>query len=495
VTATLPGLVGEQTYHYRLVAGNGEPGIIGKGGDKTITPHNVKALTTEAASEVTRTTAQLNATFEGNGEETTYFFEYGTTTGYGSRMPAEPTEASAGSPASGINPMSVMVTGLTPETTYHFRVVGKNGAGSSVAGDRTFTTPVAVQDVTAKDATNLTSTTATINGSFTGNGESHTYRFEWGPTASYGKTIEGEAGSGVGTVEVSAGVSGLEPNLPTSQPYHFRLIVTNSTGSTASSDHVFFAAPPDLPAISGVGVVASPSSAALSAKINPGNGETVFFVQYGPDTSYGSSSPISDPIGDDGTDHPVETTLTGLTPANVYHYRFVALNFGGVNHSTDQTFITPDRPKIETTVANAIGQTSASLSALVAGNASPTNVHFEYGASNAYGLTTGQGFAGQSLVAEQVTAALAALVPGTTYHYRTVAVNGIGTTYGPEQTFTTLPVAEEQQPETNQCAKGMVKRGGKCKCPKGKVKRKNKCVKKKKHNSKHRKHGHGKRNG
>jgi hypothetical protein len=76
VHATLPGLIGEQTYHYRLVLKNENGAAYGQ--DETIVPHNVIGMHTQPATEITRTTARLNGVFEGTGEETTYYFEYGT---------------------------------------------------------------------------------------------------------------------------------------------------------------------------------------------------------------------------------------------------------------------------------------------------------------------------------------------------------------------------------------------------------------------------------
>jgi hypothetical protein len=90
------------------------------------------------ASNVAPTSATLNATVNPNGSETTYQFEYGTTTEYGSKVPASPKSI-----GSGTSPVEVSegIEGLKPETTYHFRVVATNAQGTSEGGDQTFTTP------------------------------------------------------------------------------------------------------------------------------------------------------------------------------------------------------------------------------------------------------------------------------------------------------------------------------------------------------------------
>jgi phosphodiesterase/alkaline phosphatase D-like protein len=340
VHATLPGLLGEQTYHYRLVLENENGAAYGQ--DETIVPHNVIGMHTEPATEVHRTDAQLNGTFEGTNEETTYYFEYGTSSSYGSRSPEAPDEESAGVTA-GPTPMSVVVTELEPDTTYHFRVVAENEKGKNIGEDQTFTTPVAVADLVTKDATGITKHSAVLNASFTGTGEPHTFYFEWGPTSEYGNlTPPQPAGNATGTVSVSEEIEGLDIYLPDSVPYHYRVVASNETGTTVGPDHTFETLPPDLPqiAFSGVGG-ATYEGATVNASINPRGGETVFLVEYGPTAAYGSETPVSESLGDDETAHAVTTQLEGLSPGTTYHYRLVVFNFAGTVHSADATFTTP----------------------------------------------------------------------------------------------------------------------------------------------------------
>jgi DNA-binding beta-propeller fold protein YncE/phosphodiesterase/alkaline phosphatase D-like protein len=476
VEAALPGLIGEHTYHYRLVLTNAE----GKnyGGDKTIVPHNVINMKTEAASAITRTTAQLNGSFTGTNDETTYFFEYGTSESYGKLAPAV-GEKSAGA-TTGPTPMSEGIAGLTPDTTYHFRVVAKNARGTNIGADETFKTPLAVQGVDTEPATDQTRTTAVLHGSFTGNGEHHTYVFEYGPTTAYGQVVSGDAGTATGKVPAEKEVAGLEVQLPTSLPYHYRLAVTNSTGTTYGPDETFLTAPPAMPEIrneSSEGV--TPTSAQLHAEVFPGEGETVYVFEYGPDTEYGSSTAISPSVGNDLTFHAVSNELTGLAPGTTYHFRAVAFNFSGTVHGEDLTFTTPDVPRIESSGASGVTPSAAHLTMAVSGNASPTNVHFEYGPTAAYGTSTPSSFVGSSQIVAAASADIGGLIASTTYHYRAVAVNAIGTTTGPDQTFSTLPLEvahEEEKPVS--CRKGFVRRHGKC------VKRHHR-----KHKRHHRRHG------
>jgi hypothetical protein len=84
---------------------------------------------------VTSTGAALHGVVNAGGDATTYRFEYGTSAGYGEQT----AEASAGSGTSA-QAEDVALNGLTPSTTYHYRVVATNSHGTTPGADRTFTT-------------------------------------------------------------------------------------------------------------------------------------------------------------------------------------------------------------------------------------------------------------------------------------------------------------------------------------------------------------------
>jgi hypothetical protein len=94
---------------------------------------------TDAAANVTETGATLRGSVNPLGFATTYYFDWGTGTGYGNRIPA--TAQGAGS---GTEPQAVSqeLTGLTPGTTVHYRLVATNTFGSVAAADQAFTTLV-----------------------------------------------------------------------------------------------------------------------------------------------------------------------------------------------------------------------------------------------------------------------------------------------------------------------------------------------------------------
>lgn len=99
-------------------------------------PVTSPSVTTGSATSVTTSSAGLNGTVKPNGASTTYHFEYGTTKSYESTT----TSKNAGSGRSNVS-VSASITGLIDDTTYYFRLVGVNSAGTSIAQqDRSFVT-------------------------------------------------------------------------------------------------------------------------------------------------------------------------------------------------------------------------------------------------------------------------------------------------------------------------------------------------------------------
>ena len=240
----ISGLEANTTYHYRLIVSTASG--ITRGQDEAFTTlPAVTALTTEAATEITGASAQLHASFEGDGtNETRYFFEWGSSKNYGNKTPAPPgTAVPATSGRVDLDP--VTISGLDGGSTYHFRVVASNATGTTTGADLSFKTAEAPQ-VSNLGTRNVTANSAELTGEINPRFGQTTYRFEWGPTAAYGNAIPvpaGDAGSGNSLVSVSAQLEGLSAG----STYHFRLIATNQYGTTVSSDQTFGFYPPACP--------------------------------------------------------------------------------------------------------------------------------------------------------------------------------------------------------------------------------------------------------
>lgn len=94
------------------------------------------AVHVTGAAQIAQTSATLTGTVDPNGLQTTYYYEYGTAAGqYTART--GPASAGAGSKAVAA---AAGLTGLSPATTYHFRLVAGNAKGTRSSIDHKFTT-------------------------------------------------------------------------------------------------------------------------------------------------------------------------------------------------------------------------------------------------------------------------------------------------------------------------------------------------------------------
>ncbi len=133
VHANVSGLTPETVYHFRLLAGNANGSEGGRTQSFFAAAH--PRIGGEAATGIVSGSATLNAVVNPEGLEATYRFEYGTSTAYGASAPVPAGDIATRE--SGV-PVSVHVTGLSANTTYHWRVVASNAIGATTTADHTF---------------------------------------------------------------------------------------------------------------------------------------------------------------------------------------------------------------------------------------------------------------------------------------------------------------------------------------------------------------------
>jgi plastocyanin len=201
------------------------------------------AVTTGTGTPTGDTAATLGGSVNPHGQSTEYFFNYGTTTGYGETT----GNVVAGSGTTSV-PASAGLTGLTPGTVYHFQLVAENDSGTTSGLDQTFRTTSPATAATST-AAGITSTAATLQGTVNPGGRETTYFFEYGTGVLYGqKTTSKKTSNGISSVAVSAAVSGLEAKTE----YHYRIVIDNSGGKDNGVDKTFTTEetpplPPPLP--------------------------------------------------------------------------------------------------------------------------------------------------------------------------------------------------------------------------------------------------------
>jgi phosphodiesterase/alkaline phosphatase D-like protein len=387
-----------------------------------------------APSNIQRTSVTLHGTVKPDGIDANGIqFQYGATNSYVTAVAASPSSCSSGETECSV---SATITGLTLDTTYHYRLDASNANGTNNSQDTTFTTAPAVSGVSSGSVSGLTATSTTITGSLEPEGLETHYYCQYGLEASYGSTSPASPGtetSASSGVPATCLLSGLEPN----KTYHYRLVATNSYGTTDGEDKTF-ATPSAPPSVDRqLTTVVTQTSASVTALVNPNNEDTTYHFEYGPTTAYGTSLATVD-IGSAYGDVNVGVSLIALEPASTYHYRVVATNAVGTTNGTDQTFTTapPALPAVQAQSASEVSQNGVSLSGTVDPQGVQTLYEFDLGADTSYG-TRVFGNAGFGTVPVNVSAGFQDLAAGTTYHYRLVASNIYGTVYGPDQTFAT----------------------------------------------------------
>jgi hypothetical protein len=199
----------------------------------------------------------------------------------------------------------------------------------------------------------------------------------------------------------------------------------------------------------------TPAGATLNGKLNPLEvALTDCHFDWGTSSAYGQSAPCSPSAGEipaDSSQHAVSAQLTNLAPDTTYHYRLQASNANGTSEGHDVAFTTAGAGIHAESVTD-VAATSVTFSATIDPNNAPTSYYFQYASADTTSCGTSScpsipGPPGQAIGAEAGDVEVhqhlqEGLTPGSTYHYRIVALSEVkaGETvafFGPDQTFTT----------------------------------------------------------
>ena len=266
--------------------------------------------------------------------------------------------------------------------------------------------------------------------------------FEYGLTTEYGTTMTADQSplDGALDIPVSTGIAYLDPSMT----YHYRVVGQNASGTTYGADVSFTtaAADPNAPtAVTNPPVSVSATGANLSGSVNSKNQSTIVTFEYGLSTTYGDTvvSDQSPLISEFPTK--VGAAISGLISDTTYHYRVVAQNDFGWAYGSDVTFFTSPSapPTAATDSATSVSTGGATLNAIVnANNSFILEINFEYGISEAYGITVVADPRTVGGTADTpVSQTISGLTNNTTFHYRVTVRSTFGFTYGSDMTFTT----------------------------------------------------------
>jgi hypothetical protein len=392
-------------------------------------------VTTTTSAPVDGSSQTLNGTIDPEGVSATYHFDYGTSTAYGS-------STAESDPVSGTDPLpaTATATGLTPNTTYHFRIVGTNASGSISGEDQTFTTAAAppVLNGSPAFASAITPTEATLNATLNPSGSATTYHFEYGTPTGYALSSDSAvSGAGAADETVSVPLTGLTAGTT----YHYRLVADNGTGGVQhGADGVFHTAPATPVSATNVTVY----GASLNGVVNPHGAATTYRFDYGTSAAYGRSTAEADAGSTDG-EKAVAGATGELAPDTTYHFRLVSTSNGQTTSSEDRTFTTGAVPLVVAKDASGISLNGATLNGTVDTHGKDGTYQFSVDALDRSYEKVTEPQPVSSTEPKTVSATVSELPAGTAFRVR-LSITSNGTTKTSDQVVFATPARQNPPP-------------------------------------------------
>lgn len=211
------------------------------------------------------------------------------------------------------------------------------------------------------------------------------------------------------------------------------IVVTAENGTTTKAYTLVVSRAPSAVIATQPAEIGANRTIVLKGAVIPNGTATVYF-EYG--VASVSENQTASQVFQGALSQDVTATLTGLPFATAFTYRAVATGEFGTLYGTEQSFTTVQAPPIAATGdPTAVSNSAATLVGAVDPRGLLTEVFFEYGLTNQYGkktqvrmVTTAGGF-------QDFLSPSEGLIPNATYHYRIVASNQAGTTFGNDVTF------------------------------------------------------------
>jgi hypothetical protein len=353
----------ESTFYFRVIATNGKGTVKGKVQTFIRSP----IITDENVSELTDTSAKLEATINPNYQFTKYRIYYAT-----SEAALEKGEGIAAGHGTvegeteGVFPVSTQLAELQPGRTYYYQVAAEDEASENVNGAdhvkpstspiRSFT-PYGPPAVATGVAQSITGNAATLSGVVNPVGAATSYYFVYADEASYVAAraagasdpyVDGEATApisvGEGTSAQDVGPDPIAELLP-GQTYHYAIVAIDKYGLQSVGEDQTFTTPAGTPPSVSTGGASgvSQNSATLAGTVTTNGLQTNYGFEIGTEPgNYGPATGLG-AIGGSATEE-VSVALGELQPATTYYYRITATNADGTSKGEAGTFTTPGFP-------------------------------------------------------------------------------------------------------------------------------------------------------
>ena len=301
----------------------------GGGGESSPPP---LAVHTDNATSVKQNEAMLNGTVTPNGTATEAWFEYGTNPNLASYDNTTIQNIVAGTVT---QPVTSPLSGLTPGTTYYFRLMASSAGEFAEGKIFSFTTHNPPPAVITENATSITLNGATLNGSVNPNGATTMAWFEYGPNpnlVSFTATDNQNLGSGRNPVAMDNTLSGLN----TGVTFYYRLAAASVEGEVKGEIKSSSTRIPPPAATTGTATNITTTGATFNGTVNPNGYSTEAWFEYGTDDTLVTFDETAHQSKGSGT---VDVSISGvqiapLTPWSTYYFRTVARS------TTDPTILT-----------------------------------------------------------------------------------------------------------------------------------------------------------
>jgi hypothetical protein len=359
------------------------------------------SVVTGPPSGVVVTEATLSGDVDPNGAPTTYDFEYGTGPDYG--LQTTPVNAGAGVQDQGV---AARLDGLTPGTTYYYRLVARSSAGASYGSAATFHTPAHAPTIETSSFADVGDSSATVTAAIEANGLASTWYVRYGTSGAFGLVSPTRAlGSSTGPVTVSMPLRRLVAHTS----YYVQVVATNAAGTSFGGQIAF--ATTGSPSITAQSIRdLTPTSVTLVGALIPDGHATRWYFQYGTSLAYGANTTVGS-AGSGMGEVDVARGIANLSANTPYYFRLVAVSADGTVVGADVPFETPG-PSLGSSSSVLNFGTSATLSGNVPSGAANENV-----------AIYGEPGTAPSFVE------LATVLTGTGGNWAYVVQPGIGTTY------------------------------------------------------------------
>jgi hypothetical protein len=436
-TSNMAGLINNTTYYVRAYATNSAGTAYGNELNfKTVAEVTIPTVTTAIVTEVTSNSSVSGGNVSSTGGAAVFVRGVCYSTTQNPTIDDDHT-----TDGSGTGVFISNLTGLAPTTDYYVRAYATNSVGTAYGEERTFkTSAITIPTVTTAEISAITPNSATSGGNVTASGGATvTARGVCWSTTENPLATGSHTTDGSGTGSFISNLTGLNPTTT----YFVRAYATNSIG-TAYGNQLSFTTTNSttVPTVTTAAVTALTATTATSGgNVTNSGGATVTVRGVCWSTTQNPTTANANTNDGGGTGSYV-SYLTGLNPSTTYYVRAYATNSVGTAYGNQLSFTTTPSITIPTVTTSAISNITATSatsggSVTAEGGATVTARGVCWSTSQSPTLANEYTTDGSGL--GSFVSNLTGLNAGTTYYVRAYATNSVGTAYGNQQSFPTLP--------------------------------------------------------